>query len=176
MFRPVSQMRIMTLKIFVMALWSWHVILYLLLVHWTHFRTCLITWLDPGYHGMLRRRVSIWCMPLLHQFDRKSPWLQNIWFVFCVTKFKHSDEDEILPTAVTSLLQIPVDTHYSIRAAVLRLLSQLGGWIKEHHEMLGMELWNYTYIPMWNLHTSIRLRLSSVKYLSINPIVLLWIN
>lgn len=62
----------------------------------------------------------------------------NIWLVFCVLYFKHSDEDEILPMTVTNLLQIPADVHYSIRAAVLRLLSQLGGWIKEHHDMLGM--------------------------------------
>ena len=54
---------------------------------------------------------------------------------------QYSDEDEILPTILTSLLQIPPDTHFSIRAAVLRLLSQLGGWIKEHHEMLGMVLY-----------------------------------
>jgi len=54
-----------------------------------------------------------------------------------VCLFLISDEDEVLPTAIAHLLQIPPTVHYSIRAAVLKLLSQLGGWIKEHADMLS---------------------------------------
>ena len=91
-------------------------------------------------------------MPLLHQFDRKSPWLHEhcLVVVFWISYFKHSDEDEILPITVTNLLRIPTDTHYSIRAAVLKLLSQLGGWIKEHHDMLSMQsCLNQLFIQSW---------------------------
>ena len=88
-------------------------------------------------------------MLLLHQLGRKSLWLLSL----SRQHISYSDEDEILPTTLTSLLQIPPDTHYSIRAAVLRLLSQLGGWIKEHHEMLGMVLCLYASVCVCVRHT-----------------------
>ena len=84
--------------------------------------------------------------------------------VFCVSCFKYSDEDEILPAALTGLLQIPPDTHYSIRAAVLRLLSQLGGWIKEHQDMLGIVLLIVVRIYFTSWYSMYVYAISSVLY------------
>ena len=55
----------------------------------------------------------------------------------CVCCCFRSDESEVVPVVMETLLGIPDDTHVAIKASILDLIAELARWLNKHSQFLG---------------------------------------
>ena len=49
----------------------------------------------------------------------------------------HSDESEVVPVVMETLLGVPEDTHVAMKASILDLIAELAQWLNKHSQFLG---------------------------------------
>lgn len=65
-------------------------------------------------------------------------------YALCVINLKkyiltiyYSEENDVVPKVVESILNLPTNTHIAVRHTSLLLLGQLSEWIEKHPQYLG---------------------------------------